>query len=64
MTTEQPTDKQPVRLPIVIRAGDLQALAGRVEARTHTDGDLDTAARLARHAAVNWVGGFAAVSLR
>lgn len=24
MTTEQPTDKQPGRLPIVVRAGDLQ----------------------------------------
>jgi hypothetical protein len=64
MTTEQPTDKQPTRLPIVVRAADLQALADRLEARTQTDGDLDTAARLARHAAITWVGGFAAVSLR
>jgi hypothetical protein len=74
MTTEQPTDKQPGRPPIVVRAGDLQALADRLEARIQTGRDLDTAARLARHAAVTlvagfwvagfWVGGFAAVSLR
>jgi hypothetical protein len=73
MTTEQPTDKQPGRPPIVVRAGDLQAFANRLEAKiqtdnTQTDRDLHTAARLARHAAVTlvggfWVSGFAAVSL-
>jgi hypothetical protein len=50
--------------PIVVRASDLLALADRLNAGTQTERDLDIAARLARHAAVTWVGGFAAVSLR
>jgi hypothetical protein len=56
------SDSQPTRLPIVVRAGDLQALADRLESGTHTERDLDTAARLARHSAVTWVDGFAGVS--
>jgi hypothetical protein len=56
--------KKPTRLPIVVRAGDLQALADRLDRGEYTPRDLDTAARLARHAAVTWVGGFAAVSLK
>jgi hypothetical protein len=56
--------------PIVVRAGDLQALADRLEAWATTPGaqgdmakDVITAARLARHAAITWVRGIS-VSLR
>jgi hypothetical protein len=57
------SDCEPRRLPIVVRAGDLQALADRLEAGALAESDLDIAARLARHAAVTWVRG-TSVSLR
>jgi hypothetical protein len=55
------SDSPPARLPIVVRAGDLQALADRLENCLADDSqpqrsDLMTAARLAWHAATVWVG--------
>jgi hypothetical protein len=55
------SDSQPARLPIVVRAGDLQALADRLENCLADDSqpqrsDLEVAVRLARHAATVWVG--------
>jgi hypothetical protein len=55
------SNSQPARLPIVVRAGDFQALADRLEERARAAGDqpdrdLMTAARLCRHAATVWVG--------
>jgi hypothetical protein len=57
------SDSEPRRLPIVVRAADLQKLADRLEDGTASDSDIFTAARLARHAAVTWVGG-TSVSLK
>jgi hypothetical protein len=55
-----PQNGQPARLPVVVRAGDLQALADRLDERAKAsdqpDRDLMTAARLCRHAAAVWVG--------
>jgi hypothetical protein len=57
-------DSPPARRPVVVRAGDLEALADRLEERAASGAgtsdasarDLVTAARLARHAARVWVG--------
>ena len=63
MTNRWNFSEQPTRLPVVVRAGDLQALADRLEeqaGRVLQDDaelakDMTTAARLARHAARIWV---------
>jgi hypothetical protein len=56
-----PQNGQPARLPIVVRSGDLRALADRLESCLADDSrpqrsDLQVAVRLARHAATVWVG--------
>jgi hypothetical protein len=48
----------------VVRTEDLFAIADRLERGQYTDRDLVTAARLARHAATEWVRNGASVSLK